>query len=80
MKDPITKLEEENHALKKELAWYKAFADQVQSTDHRAYNYACQHADHETVNFPYEEGDVYWTIEELEDEIYTVFSPHAPKT
>ena len=54
--------------LKKELAWYKAYCDQVQSSNHRAHEYACEHADEATgvIEYPYSEGDDYWTVVELD--------------
>jgi len=52
--------------IKKELAWYKAYADQVQSSNHRAHEYACEHADEVTgvIQYPYSEGQNYWTVED----------------
>lgn len=66
--------------LQKELAWYKAYVDNVKGVDNETHGYACEHANW-TVGesddypygydkYPYEEGDSYWTVEELGDESY----------
>lgn len=59
-------------ALEKELAWYRAYADQVQMSNHRQHEYACEYADEQTgvIEYPYSEGDDYWTVEKLEGEEY----------
>lgn len=69
---PIPSMSDEITELRKELEWYKAYADNVEATDHRAHEYACEYADEMTgvIEYPYEEGDNYWTIEILEDEEY----------
>jgi len=52
--------------LEKELAWYKAYADHIQSTNPREHNCACEVADDITddTEYPYSEGDDYWTLQE----------------
>jgi len=69
---PIPSMSDRIGKLQKELEWYKAYADNVEATDHRAHEYACEHADEITgvVEYPYDEGDSYWTVEFLEDEDY----------
>lgn len=66
---PIGKLTGELAKVKKELAWYKAFCDQVQQSDHRAYEYACEYANEVTgvIEYPYDEGDSYWTIKPMDE-------------
>ena len=58
--------------LEKELAWYKAYADQVQMSNYKQHEYACEYADEQTgvIDYPYSEGDDYWTVEKLEGEEY----------
>jgi hypothetical protein len=65
---PIAEQAEELAKVKKELVWYKAYCDQVQGSNHRAHEYACEHADEATgvIEYPYSEGDDYWTVEELD--------------
>lgn len=68
---PIPAMSAEISKLKYELEWYKAYADNVQATNHGTHEYACQQADEMTgnvVDYPYAEGDDYWTIEETDEE------------
>jgi hypothetical protein len=49
--------EEQVKQLKKTLEWFNDFADSVQS-NHRAYEYACEHADEkEAERYPEEDED-----------------------
>ena len=59
-------------ALEKELNWYNLYVDQVQMSNHRQHEYACEYADEETgeIDYPYSEGDDYWTVEELKGKEY----------
>lgn len=72
-KAKIEALERELAKVKAELEWYKHYADQVQMSNYKQHDYACEYADEQTgvIEYPYSEGDDYWTIEELDvDEEY----------
>jgi hypothetical protein len=55
--------------LKKRLEWFELFANCVQG-NHRVYSNACEYADEATgvIQYPYAEGDNYWTIKEINGE------------
>jgi hypothetical protein len=54
--------------LEAKLEWFGNFADIVQ-TNHNLYDLACEYADdmeRYTKEYPFDEGDDYWTIEDNE--------------
>lgn len=71
-KAKIEALEQELAKVKAELEWYNHYADQVQMSNYKQHEYACEYADEQTgvIDYPYSEGDDYWTVEELEGEEY----------
>ncbi len=52
--------------LKKQIRWYELYSDVVRG-DHGLHDTACEYADEETgvIQYPYEEGQTYWTLEEM---------------